>query len=95
MTSNVSGEDVSYEEVSRTTLPSTSTRCRSDLSSPRCYQWMNYVSYNQFCLRICTAENSTYSAAEECQHTLSVLLSAARDYLLPLLMYRSPCPIVT
>ncbi|KAK8850444.1 hypothetical protein IAR55_004362 [Kwoniella newhampshirensis] len=33
-------------------------------------EWMNYMSYNQFCLRICISENSTYSAAEECQHTL-------------------------
>ncbi|WVR08600.1 hypothetical protein IAU60_005655 [Kwoniella sp. DSM 27419] len=33
-------------------------------------EWMNYMSYNQFCLRICIAENSTYSAAEMCQHTL-------------------------
>ena len=30
----------------------------------------SYMSYNQFCLRICIAENSTYSAALECQHTL-------------------------
>lgn len=30
----------------------------------------SYMSYNQFCIRICTAENSTYSAAIECQHTL-------------------------
>ncbi|ORX41109.1 hypothetical protein BD324DRAFT_659672 [Kockovaella imperatae] len=33
-------------------------------------EWMNYMAYNQFCIRICTAENSTYSAALECQHTL-------------------------
>mgnify|MGYP006950206232 CR=1 FL=1 len=33
-------------------------------------EWMNYMSYTQFCLRICTAENSTYSAAQMCQHTL-------------------------
>ncbi|WWC65132.1 uncharacterized protein I303_107746 [Kwoniella dejecticola CBS 10117] len=33
-------------------------------------EWMNYMSYQQFCLRICIAENSTYSAAEMCQHTL-------------------------
>jgi len=33
-------------------------------------EWMNYMSANQFCLRICIAENSTYSAALECQHTL-------------------------
>ncbi|WWC98631.1 hypothetical protein V866_005524 [Kwoniella sp. B9012] len=33
-------------------------------------EWMNYMSYDQFCLRICISENSTYSAAEMCQHTL-------------------------
>ncbi|WRT70621.1 uncharacterized protein IL334_007619 [Kwoniella shivajii] len=33
-------------------------------------EWMNYMSYQQFCLRICIAENSTYSAALMCQHTL-------------------------
>ncbi|TXT03878.1 hypothetical protein VHUM_04301 [Vanrija humicola] len=33
-------------------------------------EWMNYISYQQFCLRICIAENATYSAAAECQHTL-------------------------
>ncbi|EIW69956.1 hypothetical protein TREMEDRAFT_56758 [Tremella mesenterica DSM 1558] len=32
--------------------------------------WMNYMSYQQFCLRICIAENATYSAAIECEHTL-------------------------
>ncbi|KAL7414694.1 hypothetical protein BDY24DRAFT_384229 [Mrakia frigida] len=49
VTSNVSGEDVSYEE------------------------WMNYVAYDSFCLRICTAENETYSAANECQHTFDLM----------------------
>ncbi|KAJ9119043.1 hypothetical protein QFC22_003534 [Naganishia vaughanmartiniae] len=33
-------------------------------------EWMNYMSDTQFCLRICTAENATYSASLECQHTL-------------------------
>lgn len=33
-------------------------------------EWMNYMAYDQFCLRICISENSTYSAANECQHTL-------------------------
>lgn len=46
VTSNITGEDVHYEE------------------------WMNYMAVNQFCIRVCTAENSTYSAALECQHTL-------------------------
>ncbi|ODN82842.1 hypothetical protein L202_01106 [Cryptococcus amylolentus CBS 6039] len=33
-------------------------------------EWMNYMSYDMFCLRICISANSTYTAAEECQHTL-------------------------
>ncbi|KAJ9092783.1 hypothetical protein QFC21_006658 [Naganishia friedmannii] len=33
-------------------------------------EWMNYMSDTQFCLRICTAENATVSAALQCQHTL-------------------------
>ncbi|KAI5451662.1 hypothetical protein NCC49_001643 [Naganishia albida] len=33
-------------------------------------EWMNYMSYTQFCLRVCTAENATYSASQMCQHTL-------------------------
>jgi hypothetical protein len=33
-------------------------------------EWMSYMSYDQFCLRICTAETSSISAALQCQHTL-------------------------
>ncbi|KAG6807688.1 hypothetical protein H0H92_006695 [Tricholoma furcatifolium] len=33
-------------------------------------EWMLYIDYNQFCLRVCTAANSTYSAAEMCWHEL-------------------------
>lgn len=33
-------------------------------------EWMNYLSYQQFCIRICIAENETVSAAVQCQHTL-------------------------
>ncbi|KGB75317.2 immunoreactive mannoprotein MP88 [Cryptococcus deuterogattii R265] len=33
-------------------------------------EWMNYMAFDQFCLRICISENDTYSAANECQHTL-------------------------
>ncbi|CAD6582064.1 MAG: hypothetical protein TREMPRED_003165 [Tremellales sp. Tagirdzhanova-0007] len=36
-------------------------------------EWMNYMSYNQFCLRICISENATVSAAVQCQHTLDEL----------------------
>jgi hypothetical protein len=31
------------------------------------------TAYDSFCLRICTAENSTYSAAIECQHTFDLM----------------------
>jgi hypothetical protein len=31
------------------------------------------MSATQFCLRICIAQNSTYSAAIECQHTIDLL----------------------
>jgi len=33
-------------------------------------EWMNYMAFNQFCLRICIQANATYSAAVECEHTL-------------------------
>ena len=44
MTSNVSGQDVFYEE------------------------WMSFMSYNQFCLRVCTAQTNDVSAALQCEH---------------------------
>lgn len=44
--------------------------CNATGSDVHYEEWMNYMSYNQFCLRICIAENSTYPAALECQHTL-------------------------
>jgi hypothetical protein len=31
------------------------------------------MAYNQFCLRICISENSTYSASIQCQHTLDLM----------------------
>ena len=49
VTSNVSGEDVFYEE------------------------WMNYVSYNQVCFRICIAGSEQAPTALECQHQLDVM----------------------
>ena len=49
VTSNVSGEDVFYEE------------------------WMNYVSYNQLCFRICIAGSEQAPTALECQHELDVM----------------------
>ena len=33
----------------------------------------SYVGYDEYCLRICIAANSTYSAAEECQHQIDLL----------------------
>lgn len=33
-------------------------------------EWMQYISYNQFCIRVCTNANSTYSAADMCWHEL-------------------------
>ncbi|KAJ9118652.1 hypothetical protein QFC22_003872 [Naganishia vaughanmartiniae] len=36
-------------------------------------EWMSFMSATQFCLRICISENTTYSAALECQHTLDLM----------------------
>ncbi|EAU83573.1 immunoreactive mannoprotein MP88 [Coprinopsis cinerea okayama7 len=33
-------------------------------------EWMLYIDYNQFCMRVCTNANSTYSAADMCWHEL-------------------------
>jgi len=33
-------------------------------------EWMMYIDYNQFCLRVCTNANSTYSAGAMCWHEL-------------------------
>jgi hypothetical protein len=33
-------------------------------------EWMQFVSYQQVCLRACTNANSTYSAAQMCEHKL-------------------------
>lgn len=49
VTSNVSGQDVFYEE------------------------WMNYISYNQVCFRICIAGSEQAPTALECQHELDVM----------------------
>lgn len=46
------------------------THISPDIVLSRAHPPISYMSYNQFCLRVCTAENSTYSAAIECQHTL-------------------------
>lgn len=36
-------------------------------------EWMNFMSYNQFCLRICINANSTWSTALMCEHKLDVM----------------------
>ncbi|KAK0548402.1 hypothetical protein OC861_000547 [Tilletia horrida] len=36
-------------------------------------EWMNYISYNQVCFRICTAASSKISAALECEHIYDVM----------------------
>lgn len=46
VTSNVSGQDVFYEE------------------------WMNYISYQQVCIRVCIAGSDVAPTPLECQHTL-------------------------
>ncbi|KAG7441704.1 uncharacterized protein BT62DRAFT_955523 [Guyanagaster necrorhizus] len=33
-------------------------------------EWMQFISYTQFCIRACTNANSSYSAAEMCEHKL-------------------------
>jgi hypothetical protein len=30
-------------------------------------EWMSFMSYNQYCLRICTAEDANYTAALMCE----------------------------
>ncbi|CED84034.1 hypothetical protein [Phaffia rhodozyma] len=49
VTSNVSGQDVFYEE------------------------WMSFMSYNQFCLRVCISETPDVPAALMCEHELDVM----------------------
>ncbi|KAF8639345.1 hypothetical protein AX17_001564 [Amanita inopinata Kibby_2008] len=36
-------------------------------------EWMLYISYNTFCLRICTNANATYSAESMCWHQLDLM----------------------
>lgn len=36
-------------------------------------EWMQYISYQMACLRVCTAANSTYSAAVMCEHKLDLM----------------------
>ncbi|KIR57448.1 hypothetical protein I312_106390 [Cryptococcus bacillisporus CA1280] len=36
-------------------------------------EWMSFISYDQFCLRICTAENANATAALQCEHELDIM----------------------
>ncbi|KAE8222427.1 hypothetical protein CF319_g4379 [Tilletia indica] len=36
-------------------------------------EWMNFVSYNQVCIRICTAAGQGVSAAQQCEHELDIM----------------------
>ncbi|AFR98238.2 glycoprotein [Cryptococcus neoformans C23] len=36
-------------------------------------EWMSFISYDQFCLRICTAETSNVTAALQCEHELDIM----------------------
>lgn len=45
----------------------------------RPFQALNDLSTHRYCFRICTAANSTYSAAQVCEHTLDV--GCAKDFL--------------
>lgn len=36
-------------------------------------QWMSFISYDQYCLRICTAENATNTAELQCEHELDIM----------------------
>ncbi|WVF67809.1 hypothetical protein IAT40_002570 [Kwoniella sp. CBS 6097] len=36
-------------------------------------EWMSFISYDQFCLRICTAEVNGVSTAIQCEHELDIM----------------------
>jgi len=36
-------------------------------------EWMNYISYNQMCFRVCIAAGSQISTGDECEHQLDVM----------------------
>ncbi|ODN79156.1 glycoprotein [Cryptococcus wingfieldii CBS 7118] len=36
-------------------------------------EWMSFISYDQFCLRVCTAETNNVTAALQCEHELDVM----------------------
>ncbi|RSH90776.1 hypothetical protein EHS25_009951 [Saitozyma podzolica] len=36
-------------------------------------EWMSFISYDQFCLRICTAQSANVSTALQCEHELDIM----------------------
>ncbi|WVQ77619.1 hypothetical protein IAR50_007307 [Cryptococcus sp. DSM 104548] len=36
-------------------------------------EWMSFISYDQFCLRVCTAETNNVTAALQCEHELDIM----------------------
>ncbi|BEI87420.1 uncharacterized protein CcaverHIS019_0101380 [Cutaneotrichosporon cavernicola] len=36
-------------------------------------EWMNFMSFNTFCLRICIAEEGAYTAEQQCQHEIDLM----------------------
>ncbi|WVO13601.1 hypothetical protein L204_101222 [Cryptococcus depauperatus] len=36
-------------------------------------EWMSFISYDQFCLRICTAQTGAVSSALQCEHELDIM----------------------
>ncbi|ODN73068.1 hypothetical protein L202_08463 [Cryptococcus amylolentus CBS 6039] len=36
-------------------------------------EWMSFISYDQFCLRVCTAEKDNVTAALQCEHELDIM----------------------
>ncbi|GMK54432.1 hypothetical protein CspeluHIS016_0110180 [Cutaneotrichosporon spelunceum] len=36
-------------------------------------EWMNFMSYNMYCLRICIAEEGQYTAEQQCQHEIDLM----------------------
>ncbi|OCF54585.1 glycoprotein [Kwoniella mangroviensis CBS 10435] len=36
-------------------------------------EWMSFISYDQFCLRVCTAETGNVTAALQCEHELDIM----------------------
>ena len=68
VTSNITGSDQHFAEWMVCPCYLSLHTWASDLKSPPSSQL--YIDYNQFCLRVCTNANSTYSAEHMCWHEL-------------------------